>query len=115
MSTLRKILTDPDDFQVCNGLFLRIADRYGDQLDVTHAPEAERTVLLVWHSAGIIGNGGFQYLLEGDFKGDPGFRETANSYRRIGSTAAACFDRLFACFPKSEVPSNVDKRLRRYQ
>jgi hypothetical protein len=116
MSAILEILADPIDFNLCNRLFLLIADRYGNELDVTKETEQERTVSLVWHSYGIIGNGGFQYLLEGNFKGDPGFRETAKYYRRIGcETAAACFDHLFAAFPKGEIPADIDKRLRRYQ
>jgi len=116
VTSLRDILADPVDSSLCDRLFVRIAERSGNELDVTRTPEPDRTVQLVWHSYGIIGNGGFQYLLEGDFKGDPGFQETANSYRRIGcKTAAACFDRLFACFPNGEVPADIDKRLRRYQ
>jgi hypothetical protein len=116
MSALREILADPIDRNLCDRLFVRIAERYGNELDVTDDTEEERTVSLVWHSYGIIGNGGFQYLLEGNFKGDPGFRETANSYRRIAcETAAACFDRLFSAFPKGEIPVDIDKRLRLYQ
>jgi hypothetical protein len=116
MNELREILTDPIDSSLCDRLFVRMAERYGNELDVTDETEQERTVSLVWQSYGIIGNGGFQYLLERDFKGDPGFRETANSYRRIGcKTAAACFDRLFASFPKGEIGADIDKRLRLYQ
>jgi len=116
MSSLREILADPIDFNLCNRLFGRIAERYGNEFDVTEETEQERTVSLVWHSYGIIGNGGFQYLLEGNFKGDFGFRETANSYRRIGcDTAAAYFDRLFSAFPKGDIPAHIGKRLRVYQ
>ena len=116
MSALREILADPIDSNLCDRLFVRIAECYGNELDVTRETEQERTVSLVWHSYGIIGNGGFSYLLEGNFKGSPGFRDTAKSYRSIGcETAAACFDRLFSAFPKGEIPADIDKRLRRYQ
>jgi hypothetical protein len=116
MHHLRDILADPSDRSLCDRLFMRIAERHGNDIDFSTVTEHERTVLLVWHSFGIIGNGGFQYLLEGDFKGDPGFRETANSYRRIGCQAAtACFDLLFDSFPKAEIPADINKRLRRYQ
>lgn len=116
MDTLRDILADPSDFNVCDGLFMLIAKRYGGQLDITTATEYERTVLLVWHAYGIIGNGGFHYLLEGNFKGDPGFRHTASAFRTIGcESAAKAFDRVLALFPKGQLPSDIDRRLNRYR
>ena len=116
MSTLRRVLSDPNDSNVCNGLFGRLSDRYDEQLDVTTASDPERTVLLVRQSCGIIGNGGFRLLLEEDFTVDPAFRHTAGAYRAIGCAAAAdAFDRLFAAFPMGQLPSDIGRRLRLYR
>jgi hypothetical protein len=116
MSTLRRVLSDPNNSNVCNGLFDLLLDRYDEHLDVTTASDPERAVLLVWQSYRIIGNGGFRLLLEEDFTGDPGFRHTAGAYRAIGCAAAAdAFDRLFAAFPMGQLPSDIDRRLRLYR
>jgi hypothetical protein len=62
LKEIREILADPSDFDLCNRLFLNIADRYGSEFDVTKETEQERTVSLVWHSYGIIGNGVLQRI-----------------------------------------------------
>ncbi len=71
-----------------------------------------RTVALVYHAHGIIGNCGFQYLFEGDFSGDPEFLLTRQAYKTIGATrASSAFDRAFAVFPKSTPPKDIARRL----
>jgi len=110
------ILNDSDDSELCNGVFMLIADRHGNKLDVAKMNEPERVVTLVWHSFGIIGNGGFQYLFEGTFKGDPGFVLTAAAFRRIRcAEAAEAFEEALALFPGNRPPSNIEARLEIYQ
>jgi hypothetical protein len=110
-----ELLAELDDFDLCDGVFLAIAKVTGNRLDAANEPEACRTVTLVWHSGGIIGNGGFRYLFEGDFNGDPGYLITADAYRRIGANEDyAAFCAALAIFPMSRLPLNIDDRLRMY-
>ena len=72
--------------------------------------------MLVYHSHGIIGNGGFQYLFEGDFPGDPDFLLTRQAYKTIGaSDASAAFEKAFAVFPDSTPPADINRRLKMWQ
>ncbi|MEO8350778.1 MAG: DUF4375 domain-containing protein [Chthoniobacteraceae bacterium] len=95
------------DFDLVNRVFVRLADR-----EESDGPDSindiERVVLLVWHAAGIIGNGGFHYFLE---CGLP-LRSTAEAYSRIGvESAAAILFRLLDLFPRQHVPSDWDERM----
>lgn len=60
--TIDELLAMTNDFELCNGVFCAIAEVTGNSIDAANEPEPCRTVTLVWHSGGIIGNGGFQYL-----------------------------------------------------
>ena len=73
-------------------------------------------VNFVWRTYGIIGNGGFQYLMEGDFEGDPGFRHTARAFQAIGCEPAAdTFDRVLSLFPDGKPQADIDERIRHYR
>ncbi|MEO1529086.1 MAG: DUF4375 domain-containing protein [Planctomycetota bacterium] len=97
-------------------IFDRILKQHGDDVDPSKIPQPQQTVMLVLHSHGIIGNGGFQYLFEGDFPGDPGFLLTRKAYKTIGaSDASAAFDKAFAVFPNSEPPADIERRLELWQ
>jgi hypothetical protein len=114
--SLAKILRERDDFRLCNRLFCRIAERRGNRFDVTGVPEEEATVALVWHAYGIVGNGGFHYLLEGDFEGDPGFARTAQAFRAIGcAPAAEAIEEVLRSFPEGRPHGNIARRLRHYE
>jgi hypothetical protein len=84
-----KLLEKEDDFELCDELFKRLDTRYGDDHDVSNYREEHRVVLLVWHAGGIIDNGGFQYLFEGTFDGDPHFAKTAAAFRAINAMKCA--------------------------
>jgi hypothetical protein len=113
---LAEILGESDDFRLCDRLFGRIAERRANRFDVTGVPEEEATVALVWHTYGIVGNGGFHYLLEGDFDGDPGFARTALAFREIGcARAAGALEQVLRCFPGGRPHEDVDRRLRHYK
>ena len=115
MPTLREILADPSDFNVCEGVSSRIIDRYNNDVDVGKATQHESTVVLVWQSLGIIQNGGFRYLLECDFKGDPDFRKAARAFRTIGCQLSAdAFDQVLALFPKEKPLPDMERRTRTY-
>ena len=67
------------------------------------------------HAHGIIGNGGFRYLLEGDFPGDAGFKLTRQAYAEIDAQAAVeAFNEAFAAFPNGEPPQDLAEREKLY-
>ena len=98
MNDIEALLAQDDDFELCNGVFSRFAD-FNNSIDVDSYTEEQRVVTLVWHAGGLIGNGGFEYLFEGDFQGDPGFIYTAAAFATIGPHASyQAFQRALACF-----------------
>src|SRR5690348_2208446 len=86
---IEKVLATKDDFELCDKLFVRLTDHYGKDFDISKCKEKDQVVILVWHASGIIDNGGFQYLFEGDFKGDPDFKRTADAFQIIGAKNCA--------------------------
>jgi hypothetical protein len=113
--SLVKLLSEPDDFKLCDGLCAWILQRHRNAFDPPKATECERVVVLVWTATGIIENGGFRYLLEGDFHGDPGFQLTADSFDRIGChPAAEAFRETLARFPGGRPHANIRSRLTHY-
>lgn len=104
-----------DDFDLCDRVFGRFAE-FCNEIDVDSYTELERVLTLVWHSSGLIGNGGFHYLLEGDFNGDPGFVYTAASYQRIGALRAyEAIQDAIKQFPGGVLPADIDERMRAYE
>lgn len=104
------------DIDLADTTFKRILKKHGDDVDPSKIPKPQQTVMLVYHSHGILGNGGFQYLFEGDFTGDPKFLLTRQAYNTIGATdASAAFEKAFAVFPNSTPPANIDRRLEMWQ
>jgi hypothetical protein len=111
-----KILATKDDFELCDQLCLRLVDHYGNDFDVSKCKENDQVVVLVWHASGIIDNGGFQYLFEGNFKGDPYFAKTAAAFKTIeAKKCAEAVNDALKLFPDSKPPTNVPQRLRAYQ
>lgn len=104
------------DFERCSSHYLAVVDHYGGAPVANKLSDAHRAVLLTWHAMGIIDNGGFQYLFEGDFGGDPGFTLTAQAFEEIGCTSAAEAVRdAIALFPNGKVIPNIDRRLKHFQ
>ena len=96
--------------------FKRILKQHAHHRDLSKIPKPQQTVLLVYQSYGLIGNGGFQYLFEGDFPGDPEFLLTRQAYMTIGATgASAAFQKAFAVFPNSTPPADIDRRVEMWQ
>jgi hypothetical protein len=113
--SFKQLLVEPDDFELCNGLFTRVVEYHGDDIDASAISEVERVVLLVRHVSGIIGNGGFRYLFEGDLNGDPHFALTAEAFRATGcKKAAESVRKTLAMFPHSRPPRDIEERLRYY-
>ncbi len=114
--SLDAILAETDDSKLIDRMFGWITDRHGNDFDASVLAPEERAVILPYHAMGIIGNGGFNYLFEGDFPGDPYFRRTAKAFQRIGCEAAyQAFCKALALFPDSRPPRDIGKRLRIYR
>jgi hypothetical protein len=112
---LKYILNQSDDSLLCDGLLDRIINFHGPDLDVSEISKEERVVILVSEASGVIGNGGFRFLFERNFKGDPHFALTADAFRATGCKKAAdAVDATLAIFPNSRPPANIHKRLHHY-
>lgn len=113
--SLKQLLAESDDFALCDAIHTKVVEWHGDDFDVSAISEEERTVLLVWHVSGIIGNGGFRYLFEGNLTGDPYFALTAKAFQATGCTKAAdAVEKTLAMFPNSRPPTDIDARLTHY-
>jgi len=113
---LEKLLNTQDDHELCDKLFMRITDRYGNELDVARYRDKERVVMLVLHTSGIIDNGGFQYLFEGNLNGDPHYAKTAAAYNAVGAEKCAeAVAEALALFPDSKPPTDPKARLAAFQ
>jgi hypothetical protein len=107
------ILDTLDDFKLCDQVWCALSEH---KIDVNACGELERVVRLVWDSSGLIGNGGFHRLFEGDYPGDPGFVYTVAAYKRIG--AEATYEALqvaFRQFPGGVLPADIHERLRVFE
>jgi len=72
--------------------------------------------MLVWHSSGIIGNGGFEYLFAGEFPGDPDFRITGEAYRIAGiDRSYEAIQAALSFFPGGIAPRDPQQRSRLYE
>jgi hypothetical protein len=97
-------------------LFHDILRYHGDDVHISQLREEERVVLLTYHAMGIIDNGGFNYLFEGSFEGDPYFALTAAAFGAIGCAQAAdAFRKALALFPDSRPPKDIERRLQIYR
>lgn len=113
--SLDELFDTGDDFSLCNDLFVRICEAHGNDVDLTALCVEQRTLFLVWWAFGIIGNGGFRYLLEHQLPGDPYFALTCNAYEVIGSKKAfEAFRRVLAVFPRSRPQWDIMSRLKWY-
>lgn len=81
----------------------RAADKHG--IDALTA--AQRVVVLSWSGRGIIGNGGFKYFYEGEWRG----AELAAAYRALGfADAAEASQRSLDVFPARQPPRDAKRR-----
>jgi hypothetical protein len=113
--SLQILLAQTDDAELCDGVFDLVVAYHGEDIDASAISEAERVVLLVWHASGIIGNGGFRYLFEGNIKGDPYFALTAEAFQAAGcKKAAEAVQETLALFPQSRPQKDIQARLRHY-
>ncbi len=113
---IEKLLNTQDDFELCDQLFVRLTEHYGKDFDISKCKEKDQVVILVWHATGIIDNGGFQYLFEGNFKGDPHYARTADAFKTIqAKKCAEAVREALGLFPNSKPPDEVEPRLKAFQ
>jgi Domain of unknown function (DUF4375) len=110
------ILRTKNDSALCSKLYTRLVEHYGgDDLDVSSCADAHQLVILTWQATGIIDNGGFRYLFEGYFKGDPYFERTAAAFKSINaSRCAEAFQEALGLFRNSMPPKDLDVREKIY-
>ncbi len=104
------------NFELCDKTFCDIADVSGDRLDINSEPHECQVVTLVWHTAGLVMNGGFGYLLEATIVGDPHLLMTERAFSAIGATRAFdAFHEMMTLFPGCTPPQDVKERARIYE
>lgn len=110
---LRGLFSPKEDSRLCDDVFLAVAKAAGVDFDTSNLPQPCQTISLVWYSAGIVGANGFEHLLEGDFKGDPGYKLTLAAYHGIDAREAfQAFQEIFELFPSHELPIDRIERMR---
>ena len=110
------LLAEAGDWDLVNGTFHKIGERFGHWVDATQYSPDEQVIMLVWHSSGIIDNGGFEYLFAGEFPGDPDYHITAEAYKTAELWRGyEAFQEAFALFPGGKVPHDCTERDRLYQ
>ncbi|MEM8945462.1 MAG: DUF4375 domain-containing protein [Planctomycetota bacterium] len=108
---LQRLFDSPDDFQLIDGLWSRIAQLSdgADLKQLQRLKKEHKVVLDVWGAKGIIDNGGFQYLFE---SGLADFGGIADSFETVGiQVVANAIREALAIFPDSHPHADVDKRL----
>ena len=94
--------------QVCSKCYDELVEHYDDDPDVSMIPEAHRTVLLIWMAIPLIENGGIEYFLEHDIKGDPDFKLTLAAFDRVGCRVATDAFRDFLTLRQRDTSSSND-------
>ncbi len=103
------------DRDLCGRTFDGICQFHGEPLNLSNLRVEERNVVVVESARGLIGNGGFNYLFEGDFSADD-YRWMAQAFETIGAASAAqAFRRALALFPGSQPPADREERLELYR
>ncbi|WP_146118982.1 DUF4375 domain-containing protein [Blastopirellula marina] len=109
------LLAEANDVDLVDGTFVKIGARYNHWVDASKYSPEERVIMLTWHSSGIIGNGGFEYLFSDDFDGDPDYALTAECFKTLGLMRSYnAFQDAFRLFPGGQVPHKAEKRYSQY-
>lgn len=104
---LQKRFASPNDFELVDELFVRIGCDGGPSLLLL--PKEKRVIVDIWGSQGLIDNGGFRYLFEGDLANFPGI---ADSFDTVGAAScAAAVREALRVFPNSSPQSDVFQRI----
>lgn len=109
------MLGEVDDFELSDRVFGAASELTENKVDFEKEHEPLRTVSMVWFATGIIGNGGFRYLLECECGNDRDLRQIAEAFRRIDALECAqAFDELFAQFPNGFIMVENESKLSYY-
>ena len=91
-----------------------IFSEYGELANkngISSIPEPARTLIAVYTTQGIIGNGGFAYFFESDFEGDNSYKTIIKSYENIGLEEHAKSVRsVLSLFPGNLPHKNIKER-----
>jgi membrane associated rhomboid family serine protease len=87
--TVEELLADGSDLDICQGVFRRVVRRTGGEITAVGLGPEERVVVLVWHSVGLVDEGGFRALFEEGIAGDRRWARTVEAYHTIGCPRAA--------------------------
>ena len=105
-----------DDFALCSQTCGRIAARLDPVSRLDQLSDSSRAVLLVWHATGIIDNGGFEYLFEGDIPGDLDCSLTVKAFETIGLLACAtALHEALSMLPRCTPFTDVDFKSSAYR
>lgn len=116
LPTVAEALDSDDDSALVSCVWKRIFAHYGNDLDISEIPSPFANVVLVDFTVGVVGNGGFNYLFEHQFQGDPQFLFVSAAFKDIGAhQAASIVDEVMSVFPNSVAPSDRTERLRIYR
>lgn len=75
-------------------------------------PREREVFVMIYTAQGIIDNGGFQYLFECDFPGNPEYKRFSDAYREIGAGVIAdLLDRAASLFPFTDAHLKRDERI----
>jgi membrane associated rhomboid family serine protease len=86
--TVRELLADGSDFDLCAGVFRRVLRRKGDEVSATGLGPEECVIVLVWHSLRVVNAEGFRALAEEGIVGDRRLERTAEAFHTIGCVRA---------------------------
>jgi hypothetical protein len=99
------------DWNLCQNTWQSIIDRHGESPTANDFNSREFVIVAVWTVYGIVDNGGFEYLFEGDLPGDPGYQRSLAAFRTIGCAEALwAFEEALSLFPGGVVPKDSDER-----
>lgn len=109
---LQRLIGEASDEVLVNAVDSMIRNQYPKVMDFRRLTPEERAVVLVLYAVAIIENGGVEYWLEGQLKGDPHSRLTAEAFKAVGLTRSyEAFQKLLRAFPDGKVPGSFGKRM----
>jgi len=110
--SFQHLIETNDDVELCDRLFLLVHQERSDEKFNENEPDL--CVFLVWGALGVLDNGGFQYLFEGDYKPtDPNLCNTRRAFEIVGlRKVVKAFDVAFSAFDRSTPPKNAKQRLK---
>jgi hypothetical protein len=106
-----QLLALPDDYQLVIGVSYRIAGPDGDQTALEGQNGPQTVVSLAEVTAGIVGNGGLEYLFEGWYAGDLDYSLTLGAFISLGASEwSSVFSEVLAALPTNTMPDEVEAR-----